>query len=861
MSNLASWLDEVEGLLVRESQPSVRELYLTWDHRSQEWRDRASATKSELFPDHEVGIRRRILKLSSELVTHALNRQEYLLVCDVYHETLKVLSSGPELSRDLVALHVGYAKARSRLGFRTEAIRILEPISELAGLEGKDRGSVLFQLGEIVTDEALSVASLAVRRQTGEAARLCFRKAFEQQGNLLKARVFECMLGMIMSDEGSPARKEAAKLAEEVSGSLTGLVSRNGNDVNTVWYRAILEAVCGHVDEAAKSFELLKTMPAVLTSELAEARRHSELLAESLGLPRVHFHSVFPQLQLIVFTGHQPDERTGRKRFPRSLMPQVRELILQKLRSMDARVGFVSAAAGADLLFADALVELGAEFHLILPWSRKEFSRSSVEAFDHGLAEPYWKPMFDRALGNASTVRELGQIYGSIDPVSWEYNQQVTAGLAILTARVARLDVQPMVFWDRSDMGVGSPGSFYELWDKDLMRKPIVIDFPGKTVEPFVQGRERSDKGKLRHEVKSMLFADVVGYSKLSERVMHGFVETFMQRLSGLVDQSVHTPISVKTWGDSLYAVFDEATDAGLFALELTQMIREREGEWVSSGLFYEEEDLVTGYVTKRTINMRVGLHAGPVLMHFNPVTRREDQTGTHVNRAARIEPVAAPGEVYASEEFAALAELDAELRKQSGRPTKARYDNFVCEYAGTMSLAKKFPGRFRIYRVVAKRLFAIDDLAHAAHGIYLENELAKGNGIGKTPALRPWIELAEQYREANRAQVADIPSKLAFLGYELSVGGGIKPHDMEIPADKLEELSKREHDRWMADRIRQGWTFGAVRDNASRFHPSLIPWSDLGEEEKQKDRDTVLNIPKLITRAGFRLKRLLPSR
>jgi class 3 adenylate cyclase len=53
------------------------------------------------------------------------------------------------------------------------------------------------------------------------------------------------------------------------------------------------------------------------------------------------------------------------------------------------------------------------------------------------------------------------------------------------------------------------------------------------------------------------------------------------------------------------------------------------------------------------TIVLRIGLHAGVVDRLYDPVSRRV-VVGTHINRAARIEPIAAPGQVWASQEFVA---------------------------------------------------------------------------------------------------------------------------------------------------------------------------------------------------------------
>jgi len=51
-----------------------------------------------------------------------------------------------------------------------------------------------------------------------------------------------------------------------------------------------------------------------------------------------------------------------------------------------------------------------------------------------------------------------------------------------------------------------------------------------------------------------------------------------------------------------------------------------------------------------------------------------------------------------------------------------------------------------------------------------------------------------------------------------------------------------------------EGWTYGSKRNNAARKHPLLIPYAELPEEQKGKDRRTILNYPKYAKTAGFRI-------
>ena len=61
----------------------------------------------------------------------------------------------------------------------------------------------------------------------------------------------------------------------------------------------------------------------------------------------------------------------------------------------------------------------------------------------------------------------------------------------------------------------------------------------------------RSERSIVQQDVKSMLFADIVGYSKLTEAVIPIFVREFLGRVSEIVSSSPHAPISVNTWGDA----------------------------------------------------------------------------------------------------------------------------------------------------------------------------------------------------------------------------------------------------------------------------------------------------------------------
>ena len=84
------------------------------------------------------------------------------------------------------------------------------------------------------------------------------------------------------------------------------------------------------------------------------------------------------------------------------------------------------------------------------------------------------------------------------------------------------------------------------------------------------------------------------------------------------------------------------------------------------------------------------------------------------------------------------------------------------------------------------------------------------------------------------------------------------KPIDtsaIKLPQDLLdlgEQIAKNVHDVWAAGRIKDGWTYGPVRNDANKQHPCLVPYEELPEEEKAYDRNTAQETLRLIIKLGF---------
>lgn len=44
------------------------------------------------------------------------------------------------------------------------------------------------------------------------------------------------------------------------------------------------------------------------------------------------------------------------------------------------------------------------------------------------------------------------------------------------------------------------------------------------------------------------------------------------------------------------------------------------------------------------------------------------------------------------------------------------------------------------------------------------------------------------------------------------------------------------QHDAWLADKERDGWKYGTVKDPEKKEHPCCVPYDQLPEEQKRKE-------------------------
>ena len=123
-----------------------------------------------------------------------------------------------------------------------------------------------------------------------------------------------------------------------------------------------------------------------------------------------------------------------------------------------------------------------------------------------------------------------------------------------------------------------------------------------------------------------------------------------------------------------------------------------------------------------------------------------------------------------------------------------------------------------------------LNELAKRLNLHYAAQYPPEGETIEETDEyLEPqWAKLSSFHRYSNisAAEFHDVCARI--LG------------DQELTAERLDFLGELEHIRWCRYHYLNNWQYGPVRNNAQKIHHLLVPYEELSEGEKEKDRRNV---------------------
>jgi hypothetical protein len=563
-----------------------------------------------------------------------IQRGEILAAYDIAHAALEA----GETSRDIAyAAVLCLARSGAADFARAEYVRL--------GLDRADDDPDAVALGaRLLKDVALSARG----RRRVAFARASIRRyeaLFHRFGGLYGA-INAATMTLVAGDAPGARVRAAAALEIPPPSGLTG---------EAAYYEAASRAearfLTGDLEAARLTMaQALAHAPQAFAAH-ASTLRQLEMLCRETGVDPVWLAPFRPPV-CAHFTGHILGPASDAAVADCALRRQVDAL----LREQRVGFGYGSLAAGADIVFAEALLAAGAELHVVLPVSRQSFVEVSVAPF--GAA---WVERFERCMGAATSIRYASQDPYIGDEQIFAYSSQVAMGCAVLRAQTLSTEAIQLAVWDGHETG-GPAGVSYDLayWARGGGRRGVVrIERPAppRRVPP-------PDDVPPRRAMKAMLFADVRGFGALRDDQIPAFIEIVMGQMARTIERLAAPPSHVETWGDGLFVVFDQPVDAALAALALLEA--------------HKALDL-RALGLPRSLGLRIGGHYGPVHLRTNPLTRTPAVIGAHVVVAARIEPDVAPGSACVSEALAgALATFHG--------------DSVRCGYVGRTQGHKGFP-------------------------------------------------------------------------------------------------------------------------------------------------------------------------
>lgn len=542
------------------------------------------------------------------------------------------------------------ALAMARLGDPDSALRLYER-NRVDQIATEDAAALKGRLLKDLAVRATGADQIDLFRQSSRAYRL----AHELTGGYFSA--INAATTSFLAGDAEEARKfaEAIGQREDILRPKDYFAAASGAEA---------ALVSGDVDKAIALFASARQRDDASPGLVASTARQIGLIARKLSIPDEQCAALLAAIRptpVIHYCGH--------------MLPagwQVEDELAQAISSIlsefDVLIAYGSLACGADIMIAEAILARGGELHVVLPFAEDDFLKTSVLV---GGAE--WAARYDKVRAAAASITFATQMRYVADDEQFAYCSKLMMGLARLRSLIMHADLFQLAVWDgQPAKGISGTASDCAEWARQGGQTRVIPIGPGRPTLDMVTVAESRNRPK--RALRSMLFADFSGFSRLEEDFVAQFLETVMGRIATVLDRYPDAVLSRNSWGDAIYIVINTPELAAEIALEIQAELDPaslREAGLPAEG------------------GMRMSLHHGSIFEHYDAVQEARTFYGTEVTVAARIEPRVPVGAIYTTQQFAAT--FDSSLT------------DYHFEYVGKMHLAKNYGERI-LYRLGTNR-------------------------------------------------------------------------------------------------------------------------------------------------------------
>ena len=241
------------------------------------------------------------------------------------------------------------------------------------------------------------------------------------------------------------------------------IITRINEESTDFWELATLAEAYMLTKNRAKSVELYikcKQLASTDWGKINSVFNQLWLLNHYVSVPS-EILKIFSPPDVVAFVGHMIDS-PGRTvpRFPSYIESDIKRELNYAIKSLNAKIGYTSLACGADIIFAETMIENGAELNIYLPFDKNDFVGISV-----AFAGEQWVSRFNEIVSNRK-VKFLTKDQHKGNDELFSLQSKVISGQAILRSKLLHAKASLLTVLSEIDMKTKTGGTreTVQLW-------------------------------------------------------------------------------------------------------------------------------------------------------------------------------------------------------------------------------------------------------------------------------------------------------------------------------------------------------------------------------------------------------------